>query len=297
MHTKNTLLTRRRLMHIGALAGSHCLISSCSAEHKPINSSMHQVSPSTLPLGIQLYTVREQLAVNAANTLQALSGFGYQEVELAGLPDGVSAADFRMMLDDNGLKCPAMHAQGQPASQLEIAHAVGASMVIMPAPMALLNDDWTLKPGLTEASYQAVAMSLNEIGAEYKAHGLSFGYHNHAWEMEFVGEKRGYDILLEKTDPELVFMELDLGWTHQGKVNALELFDKHPGRFVTCHVKDFSAAGDIVNPGDGVVPLQAPLAQKELAGMRHFFVEHDNSSDPLDTANKAVRYVRSLAQA
>lgn len=255
---------------------------------------MNKASSLTIPMGIQLYTLREQLAVNAAATLSTLASYGYQEVELAGLPKGASASEFRMMLDDNGLSCPAMHAQGDTASQADIAHAVGAGMVIMPAAMDLLNDDWSLKSGLTEASYQAVAASLNEIGADYKARGLSFGYHNHAWEMEYVGEKRGYDVLLAETDPGLVFMELDLGWAHQGKVDALELFEQHPGRFTTCHVKDFSAAGDIVNPGDGVVPLAAQLARKDIAGMRHFFVEHDNSPAPLETARDAVGFVQAL---
>lgn len=290
----NTQLTRRRLMHIGALCASHHMISSCTSQLNSVDSSMNKMHVAPLPLGIQLYTLREQLAENPSATLRELASFGYQEVELAGLPPGVSATELRMMLDDNGLVCPAIHAQGDTASQADIAHTVGAEMVIMPAAMALLNDDWSLKPGLTEASYQAVAESLNNIGSEYQTQGLSFGYHNHAWEMQFVGEKRGYDVLLSETDPSLVFMELDLGWTHQGKVNALDLFNKHPGRFTTCHVKDFNEAGDIVNPGQGVVPLQAQIARKEIAGMRHFFVEHDNSPDPLETARAAVKFVQSL---
>ncbi len=289
----NSLLSRRRLMQMGALSASHFIISACST------TTGNQISMSTdtslaLPLGIQLYTLREQLGSDAPATLKALAGFGYQEVELAGLPKGVSATDFRMMLDDNGLKCPAIHAQGDTSSQADIAHTVGASLVVMPAAMELLNADWSPKPDLSAASYQRVSASLNTIGEKYNNKELSFGYHNHAWEMAYVGDQRGYDIMLAETDPDLVFMELDLGWTHQGEVDALDLFARHPGRFLSCHIKDFNAAGEIVNPGDAQVPLAAQLARNDQAGFRHFFVEHDNSPSPLDTALEAAAFVRSL---
>ncbi len=286
-------LTRRHLMHIGALSLSQYVLSGCTSAQTHL-SSPKPTSGTAFPLGLQLYTVRELLAEDPRGTLNALARLGYEEVELAGLPPGVSAKELRAMLDDAGLICPAMHVQGDVESQTDIAHAVGAELVILPAAMQLLNDDWSPKKDLDVASYQMLSSYLNKMGKEFGAAGLSFGYHNHAWEMAVVGERRGYDVLLDETDPSLVFMELDLGWTHVGNVDALELFERHPGRFKTCHIKDFNAKGEIVNPGEGVVDLRTQLSHREKAGIKHLFVEHDNSSSPLGTAQQAVNFVHSL---
>ncbi|MFK7731472.1 MAG: sugar phosphate isomerase/epimerase family protein [Pseudomonadales bacterium] len=279
------MLNKREFVNGLCTVGAGLLLSSCRG---------HSSTPTTAIMkpGIQLYTLREPLKKDPAKTLGAVAHIGYKEVELAGLPEGVSARQFRAMLDDLQLVCPAIHLQGEIAQQAEIAHAVGASMVVQAVPLELLNEDWQLKAGTSLDDFRKFAANLNAKGEEAKSAGVSFGFHNHAWEMARIEGKLAYEVLLEETDPELVFMELDLGWTHVGEVDALQLFRGFPGRFKTCHIKDFSSDNKIVELGAGVVPLEAQLVEYPAAGFQHFFVEHDDTHTPIDTARRSYAYLQ-----
>lgn len=244
--------------------------------------------------GIQLYTVRDQLQADARGTLNRLAEIGYREVELAGLPNGYSANDFSQLLTDTGLKCPVMHAQGEIASQADIAHSLGASKMVQPLALELLDKNWKPRADLTLDDFKRLADTLNVRGEESQRNGLRFGFHNHAWDMLRLEGQSTYEVLLEETDPELVFMEIDLGWAHVAKTDVVDLFERFSGRFETCHIKDFDNSDQIVDPGKGEVALAEQLTFHKLAGIQHFFVEHDNSDDPLLTAVAAYDYLDTL---
>lgn len=284
---------RRCFLKLGSLAAANLLLGSCGSAGESDVSSMKSTQ-AKITAGIQLYTVRDQLALDAAATLNALANIGYQEVELAGLPKNTSASEFKRMLDDAGLICPAMHVQGDVSSQADIANTLGASYVVKPMAREILDDNWQPRPDLGLDDFRAISASLNRNGAAYQQHGLRFGYHNHAWELQLIDGQLPYEILLTDTDASLVFMELDLGWAHVGRLDVPALFTRHPGRFKTCHIKDFNSQDQIVDLGEGRVAFKEPLALRGEAGIEHFFVEHDNSKAPTQTAEKAIGYLQRI---
>lgn len=282
------MLKRRELLRGMTIMAGGLSLSACAGPGTLRGSSVKQA-------GIQLYTLRDALAADVSGTITTLASIGYTEVELAGLPAGYSGQQFKTLLDDFGLRCPAMHIQGPVSEQLSIADTLGAQKLVLPVPMPLLDEQWQLRSDVSADDFLQFADTLNVMGREAKTAGLEFGYHNHAWEMHrFEDGSLAYDLMMDNTDPDLVFMEIDLGWAHVGEVDALDLFARYPGRFKTCHIKDFNAAGDIVNLGEGEVALLEQLAAFSLAGLQHYFVEHDSTKAPMDTAERAYKYLKSI---
>jgi sugar phosphate isomerase/epimerase len=103
------------------------------------------------------------------------------------------------------------------------------------------------------------------------------------------------DVLLDATAPERVAFELDIYWTVHGGGDPLAYFERHPGRFPLCHVKDRTAAGEMVDVGAGAIDFAALFARAEQAGLRHFFVEHDEPADPLASIAASHDHLRGLA--
>jgi sugar phosphate isomerase/epimerase len=240
-------------------------------------------------VGIQLYSVRELFAADPARTLAALAEIGYEEVELTGL-HGRSARETRRLLDANGLRAPAGHVALEEVTDgwertLENAEILGHEYVIVP---------W-IDAGLrTLEGYARLAAVFNETGARARAAGLRFAYHNHDYEFLPIDGIVPYDLLLERTDPELVALELDLYWAVVGGADPLAYYARHPGRFPLVHVKDRDAEGRMVSVGAGVIDFAEIFARSDLAGTRHYFVEHDNPADPLAFARSSYAHVRGL---
>jgi sugar phosphate isomerase/epimerase len=152
---------------------------------------------------------------------------------------------------------------------------------------------WIPEEERTLDGYRALADLLNERGAIAKQQGLKLGYHNH--EFEFIDQdgENGYDILLERTDPELVDMEIDFFWAADAGVDPLTLFENAPGRFSSCHIKDRSEKGEMVSVGEGAIDFSAHLAHTEKAGLTRFYVEHDNPEEPLASIAKSYAFLTS----
>lgn len=291
-------LTRRRFLNVCGIATSGTLMASCAGSFgggtSLVNKDKLGVGIKALNPGIQLYTVRDQLKADANGTLKSLAEIGYREVELAGLPGSHSALDFKFMLEDVGLKCPVMHIQGAVPEQVDIANTVDASRVVLPLAMELLDKNWKPKSNISLDDFKRLAENLNKTGKEFQQHGLQFGFHNHAWDMIRIDGQLSYETLLTETDPDLVFMEIDLGWAHVAQADVLDLFRRYSGRFLTCHIKDFDNNNTIVDPGRGDVPLAEQLKFHELAGIQNFFVEHDHSENPIMTASAAYQFLQGL---
>ncbi|MEP0391789.1 MAG: sugar phosphate isomerase/epimerase [Erythrobacter sp.] len=233
-------------------------------------------------LGLQLYTVRELFEKDARATLNALAEIGYKDCETAGLFEH-DPKDVRMMMDDLGLVSRSAHIR-LPAlrdgleKDLEIAETLGQDKMYL---------GWIPEEERTLDKYRALADLLNARGEETKAAGIQIGYHNH--EFEFIEDNgtTGYDILLDRTDSELVTLELDFFWAHLAKVDPVELFNKAPGRFTSCHIKDSTAEGEMVPVGDGVIDFTSIFEHAQTAGMERFYVEHDNPQDALASLGRS----------
>lgn len=245
-------------------------------------------------VGLQLYTVRSRMERDAAATLRAVAEVGYREVETAGL-FALTPAQFRSALDAAGLVSPAGHfgidaVRQQPAELLAMARTLGQQWVVVP---------WLDEAERTADGYQRLADDLNRFGAAARDAGMRVAYHNHEFEFAPLGDGRtGYDVLLEATDPTLVDLELDLFWAVKGGRDPVELLTAHPGRFPLCHVKDMAdIAGtqEMVPVGAGEIDFAAIFEHSEHAGLRHYFVEHDNPTDPIASIRTSYEHLRQLS--
>jgi sugar phosphate isomerase/epimerase len=250
---------------------------------------------TTRPLGVQLYTVQDQLKKDAPGALKDIAAIGYREVESFPLQD-ITPAQLRKMLDDAGLKCPSAHlffGMGETSQLLDQANTLGAhyavSSVLMPntiqgPDLPKMRD--TIKAFQLD-DFKKIAAKANEIGAAAKKAGLQYAYHNHNFEFRDYDGHTGYEILLSETDPNLVKFELDCGWMVTAGRNPIDYFTKYPGRYPLMHAKDFPLDTP-VNTNLGVDPKHAPteigrghidfkpiLAAAEKSGVQHIFVEQD----------------------
>jgi sugar phosphate isomerase/epimerase len=244
-------------------------------------------------IGIQLYTVRTLMAKDAEGTLAALAQIGYREVELAGMYDK-TAAELRAMLDRHQLAAPAGHIalpalRGDALKRtLENASTLGHRYVVCP---------WIDQADRTADGYKRIAEEFTTIGEAARAAGMQFCYHNHDFEfaplVSPIG-RDGYDILLGASEPTLVRMELDLYWVTNANRDPLEYFDKYPGRFPLVHVKDRRSDGTMAEVGQGYIDFKRIFARGERAGIRHYFVEHDQPLAPLESAKQSFEYLSRM---
>jgi len=221
------LISRRRFVQVGA-----AVMCTRLARTQPARLPLVQV-----PIGLQLYSVGDDLQKDVPGTLQQIRALGYERVEMAGFA-GLTAKVFRTQLDQARLVCPSTHlpvGNHELGPLFEDAHVVGARYVVSSALFSKSGDQ-------TLDDYRTMADRLNDLGRKAKAAGLQYAYHNHNFEFRKLdGDRIGYDVLLKHTDPELVAFELDCGWIVAAGFNPIEYFRHYPGRYRMLHVKDFVA--------------------------------------------------------
>jgi sugar phosphate isomerase/epimerase len=244
-------------------------------------------------IGMQLYTVRRELEKDFAGTLAKVAALGYREVEFAGY-FGHKAAEVGSLLKRLGLDAPAAHVQlpelrGDLRPLLDAAHAVGHKYLLVawlpPEERASLDH------------YRRLADLFNEAGAALARGGVRFAYHNHDFEFAPLEGKVPYDLLLERTDPRAVKLEMDLYWTVKGGASPVEYFERHPGRFHLLHVKDMDATPRrfFADVGRGTIDFGSIFARSRKAGVRHYFVENDEpAGSPFDSLRVSFDYLRRL---
>jgi sugar phosphate isomerase/epimerase len=240
-------------------------------------------------IGLQLYTVRELMKKDFTGTLEKVAETGYKEVEFAGYFDH-KPEDVKKLLDRLGLKAPAAHVQlGDFRNKLEATMAtakiVGHHYLVCP---------WLSPFERSLENYKAHAALFNKIGEACRKAGLQFAYHNHDFEFEAKDGQLPYDVLLAGTDAQLVQMEIDLFWIKKGGQDPLAYFEKHPGRFSLCHVKDMDEKEKMVDVGKGKIEFGKIFTRAQQAGLKHFFVEHDNPEDPLESIAASYQHLKNL---
>lgn len=243
-------------------------------------------------IGVQLYTVRDEMRRDFDGTLFRLGEIGYQEVEFhdyfGRTPEQVKAA-----LRRANLVAPATHVPFERLRDgwdrvLGDAAAIGHEAVLVawvPAAERADLDGW-----------RRVGDLFNQAGAAARAAGLRFAYHNHEFEFAPVQGQIPYDVLLAATDPALVGLQLDLYWITKGGQDPIAYFARHPGRFESVHIKDSAGPPDhrMVDLGAGTIDFRRIFAQHRQAGIRHYFAEHDEPADPLGFCRTAFRYLKRL---
>ena len=199
-------------------------------------------------VGVQLYTVRDQMKADFAGTIEKVAKIGYREVEFAGYFDN-PPKEVKGLLDKNGLTAPSAHIDFEHITTklpevIEAAKVVGHQYIVCPWMPEELRGD--------AEGWKRVAHSLNKAGADIKKAGMQLAYHNHNFEFKDFNGKLGYDILLEEADPNLVKMEMDLYWTTKAGADPLKYFAKHPGRFPWSTLRTWTRVG--ISPKLAVAP-------------------------------------------
>ncbi|MCR9262453.1 MAG: sugar phosphate isomerase/epimerase [Pseudomonadaceae bacterium] len=238
-------------------------------------------------IGLQLYTVRDLMAKDVAATLAAIAQAGYVEVETAGTGN-LSPAQFVAALQDNNLTAPAAHVPfdlmaASPEAILEAAETIGYQFIVLP---------WIAPELRTLAGYSQVIEVLNTFGEQCRGAGVQLCYHNHDFEFEALGDERAFDVMLRECDARLVQFELDLFWATHAGVDARSYLQADPERFPLCHVKDRTAAGEMVSVGKGVIDFAAMFAAG--SGLQHYFVEHDRPEDSLASVQYSIKTLQAL---
>lgn len=229
-------------------------------------------------IGIQLYTVRELFSKDPMGTLEKIAGIGYREVEYGGGGyDKMDHAALRKTMDRLGLKAPSLHI-GYEALQadfdgaVKMAKTLGADTVILP---------WMGEAQRTAEGWKAAIANFSRWAEQLKKSGLDFGYHNH--DFEFTVKPGGvslFDTLVAQTDPALVKLELDLFWAVAAGEDPKAIIRRNPGRIYAYHVKDRTADGKMTSVGKGVIDFADIFTLNQTAGVKHFYVENDQSPAP-----------------
>ena len=261
--------SRRRFLRQSSVAGLLGLLPAFSSQAQGRKISR---------IGLQLYSLRNEMASDFEGTLRKLAELGYKEMQFAGY-HGKSPEYVKKLLDQLGLTSPAAHVslnlvRNELDKQIDIAKEIGQRYIVVPS---IPSDERTFD------HYQLHAETLNEAGERCRKEGLAIAYHNHSFEFELQSNMTGYDHLLASTDPSLVSFELDLYWAVNAGADPITLFKKHPGRFPLVHVKDQNASGEMVDVGKGVINFSEIFKHSDTAGIRHYFVEHDYPDDGINS--------------
>ena len=221
-----------------------------------LQASSMNATPLNLPIGLQLYTVGEQMDTDPFGTLKRIAAIGYKQVELSPLSK-VPAKDLKKALDDEGLKNPSGHymlpdLMANLQRMTDLAHQFGQEYMIVTVPWVSDPSRIKQKPGTDQLAYFiALIQSLtlddwkwnaeqfNKIGEKIRKAGLQLGYHNHNFDFKRFGNTTGYDEFIRLTEPDLVKLELDCGWMTVAGQDPVTYLKRLPNRYRLLHIKDF----------------------------------------------------------
>jgi sugar phosphate isomerase/epimerase len=258
-------------------------------------------------ISIQLFTLRDQLAIDLEGTLAALADIGYTRVEHAGFV-GRTVEEFKAALDAAGLWASSGHVQiPQPfdpaawSASLADANTLGSRYIVHP----FFGINFGTGEVVREtAPWRAFARDLNRAGRMARDAGLKLGYHNHNWEFFRLTDdpsRTAYDVLTDTTDPDLVHLELDLFWATRGARDPVDLIRQNRGRVLQYHVKDMNQAGSFEDPGQGLIDFARIFRHSREAGVEEYIVERDDAGTPprepadaLDTARVGYQFLRTV---
>ena len=241
-------------------------------------------------VGIQLYTLREDIVKDVKGVIGKVAAAGYREVETYGLSKeeqffGLSVKEFGELLKSHNITSPSGHympskmlfenGNGDDVKKLcDVGHTLGHQYIVIP---------YLEEPRRrTMDQYKVLADRMNKAGEICKAANLQLGYHNHDFEFLQIDGQYGYDIIMNETDKDLLKLELDLYWVIRAGLDPLELFKKQPGRFHMVHVKDMDKADRTLNTeiGNGSIDFKPIIAATKLAGIKHYYLEQENNYVP-----------------
>lgn len=263
-------------------------------------------NPYRSNIGIQLYTLRNEVKADTATTIKAVADAGYQQVEPYGFPD---AGKMIKAAKDNGLAVNSSHFAWESVTQPEKEGVPAFSDILQKAKDAGLTH--LVVPYIhghnreNPDGYKSLAEKMNRAAVEARTAGIQLAYHNHAFEFQpMEGGRTGYDIFMEEFSPEMKF-EVDVFWVQVGGVDPSTLIHKLKGRVSQLHLKDLQKGTKIPEfgslpkeafkeLGNGMIPVEPIIEAAAEAGVDHCHVEQDQSPAPLKSIAESLEYLKSL---
>lgn len=244
-------------------------------------------------IGLALFTVRPLVAQDFARTLRQIAEIGYRDLDMYIYESHRPARETRAMLDDAGLACTSARVataalyRGWERS-LDAANLLGARWI------TLANVPWEERLGLVD--WREMADVFNRVGADAKQRGLRFAYHHHDFEMQPLEGAVPLDLLLARTDADLVRLQMDVYWMTKGGRDPATEIARLGSRVASLHLKDMdrTPAEGITTVGSGKIDFARILGAARRAGISDWYVEEDAPRDPLAASRAAYTYLTSL---
>ncbi|HOS44298.1 MAG TPA: sugar phosphate isomerase/epimerase [Armatimonadota bacterium] len=247
---------------------------------------------AAIPVGIQLYTVRDLLDEDFTGTLSALAAMGYQGVEFAWHYGGLAPDEMAAFLRSAGLRAIGFHTSleemlNPESATYAYARALGGAYLT------------TGLPGDVERDWPGAIARCAAAAQVVQAQGFTFTYHNHAQELALIDGEHALDLLYAATDPALVQAELDTFWIAKGGAEVVPYIRKHAGRAPEIHAKDMDAeTGSFTEVGNGVLDWPAIFAAAREGGAEWVIVEQDACpGNSLDSARMSIENLKRMGLA
>jgi sugar phosphate isomerase/epimerase len=301
------LTTRRRFIGQAGLLAAATMLPKAATAGRPL----------PYPPGVQLWTVKEELARDFDGTLRAIGRMGYRRIESAGW-HGRTARQFRDSVRAAGLDCVAAHfglgeLVEKPEDSLAFARQVGARYVVAssPAPSRPLDPKkpWSeaVAEAMTLADWQSNAEAMDKVGAGARKMGMRFAYHNHSTEFIAYERRLPMDEIVRLTNPANVLLELDIGWVAGGGYDPVEVINRYAPRIHLLHIKDLATAERVPGKaahderttviGEGTIDWPAVFRALRRAPVHSYFVEQEEpfTEPPLQALAKSIAFLRQLS--
>lgn len=263
-----------------------------------------KTSTSTDKIGLQLYSIRDEVSKDLSGSLQKVAEIGYDFIEAAGYDGskgtfyGLQPEEFSKLCESYGLEFTSSHINGPDPNTTYWADCLAWWDKAIAAHKAA-GVSYIVQPSMHKSAYEALyglrkyCELFNAVGEKCNAAGIKFGYHNHNREFTTdFGGIRVYDYMLQNTDPSKVFFQIDLYWIQVGGASSIKYFEAYPGRFASWHVKDELEIG-----GSGNMNFKAIYQDRELSGMEYQVIEQEAFSEgltPFESIKQSYDYLRKL---
>lgn len=270
-------ISRRKFLGTTALGIGSALV----ASHIPAGlNAMTSALPVAMPIGFQVWTVREALIKDFPGTLRKMAALGYQSVEMCSPPGYESsgfgplmklkAKEMKQIINDAGLIFPSSH-YGMAEFREHLEERI--EFALESGQMQMVLSSFGLPKNATADEWKKAADELNQVGRKAKDAGIQMGFHNHHGEFEKIDGTLIYEILLKQFDPELVKMQFQVAVVNIG-YKPQDYFRKYPGRFISAHLADWSEEKKAAVPvGQGIVDWKDLFASLNAGGVKNIFVE------------------------
>jgi sugar phosphate isomerase/epimerase len=284
MSTKTTnAITRRQFVQASAATAAVVALGPA------LSPTAQAAAGRRIPIGVQLYSVREQCAKDLPGTLAAIAKIGYKGVEWAGYHKR-SAAELRKLTDDLGLVTCGTHTPYESVQAAKLAETIEFNRI--------LGNKFLIVPWMeakTKEAWQEKAKQFNDLAERVKAEGMLIGYHAHAHDFHKFEGETAWDIFFGGTKPEVV-MQLDTSNCAEGGADPVAVLKKYPGRAKTIHIKANGGGPEAVI-GEDKVDWKGVFAFCETKGGTEWYVvEHESSKDPIDAVKRCYSALQAMGK-